>query len=211
MVLISCKEIHANLERNLIYFEYPQPINDSELSKIPNKYVGIFMNNNSVFLNIDNDFIIEKYTSKIKIATSEMDSLKNEFTFKNNYMISKDEKEKYSFCKLKDSLEITINAKNDTVFRFNSNQKAKRINGNLVLSEKENTYWKVKLISLSDKTLKIKHLISDNDLKKLDSLTKKKSKRIDSSTYLINPTRSEFGKLFKLKNLGYDKDFKKVK
>jgi hypothetical protein len=56
----------------------------------------------------------------------------------------------------------------------------------------------------------IKYLYSEEDLKKMDSITKIKSQKIDSTTYLISPSRREFKSFFEVKNFGYDTKFKKV-
>ena len=58
--------------------------------------------------------------------------------------------------------------------------------------------------------LKFKDLYDIKDLKKLDSVTKIKAKNLDSVSYLIKPARNEFKKIFKIKDLGYDREYKKV-
>lgn len=44
----------------------------------------------------------------------------------------------------------------------------------------------------------------------MDSITKIKSKMIDSTSFLISPNKNEIKKFLKLKDFGYDKTFKKI-
>lgn len=81
----------------------------------------------------------------------------------------------------------------------------------MILNQKDSIFWKVKLVSLDKNNLTIKEIYSDNDLKRMDSITKIHSKRIDSVTYIISPSRNEFKKFSKIKDFGYDSKFIKVK
>ncbi|MCA1967451.1 MAG: hypothetical protein LDL23_12495, partial [Flavobacterium sp.] len=98
----------------------------------------------------------------------------------------------------------------DTFFIFSDKQKAKRINGKLVISDKDSIYWQSKLVYLNKDKLVIKYLYSDDDLRKMDSITKVKSKQLDSTTYVIFPSRSEFKRFFEVKNFGYESKYKKI-
>lgn len=212
LILISCKEVSAELEvaGNTFYFENPQPINDSELKSFPNKFLGRYMNEDSLYLNFKKDVISSEYIWKNKIPNTDLDSLKLEFDFIDDEIVSKDGSFKFSYRKLKDGIEI-YDEKIDTIFRFSNTQKAKRINGNLVISQKDSIFWKIKLYSFDEDKLTVKQLYSDSDLKKMDSITKVKAKMLDSSTFIIAPSRSEFKQFFKLKDFGYDTNYKKVK
>ncbi|WP_320815074.1 hypothetical protein [Flavobacterium sp.] len=208
-VIASCREIASVPVGNTFYFDNPQPINDSELKSFPSKFLGIYMNSDSTFLDFQKEVILENFIWKSKIPLTDLDSLKLEFDFSDNEMISKDRSLKFSFRRLKDSIEI-YEKRIDTIFSFSSFQKVKRINGNLVISEKDSAYWNIKLLSFDKDKLTVKQLYSDSDLKKMDSIMKVKSKMIDSTTYVISPSRSEFKKVFKLKNFGYDSRYKKI-
>ena len=191
------------------YFENPQPINDAELSKIPNKFQGLFMSSDSIYLNIKEDIIIKENFYKFMFPLKEMDSLKNEFIFSNGKCISKDKKEVYDYRQLKDSIEFS-NKQIDTFFIFSDSQKAKRFDGKLVLNYKDSIYWKVKSIRLEKNSLKIKYIYSEEDLKRIDSLTKVKATMVDSSSFIIRPSRNEFKHILNLKHLGQDLEYRKV-
>ena len=81
----------------------------------------------------------------------------------------------------------------------------------MVLNFKDSIYWKVKLISLNKNTLTIKQLYSEDDLKRMDSITKIHSKKLDSLSYIISPSRKEFKSFNEIKDFGYDSKFIKVK
>ncbi|WP_310555511.1 hypothetical protein [Flavobacterium sp.] len=205
----SCKDVASEPFGNTYYFETPQPINDSELISIPNKFQGIFMNSDSTYLNIKENIILTEKKYTFYLNKKHLDSLKDDFEIINGKFISKISKEIYNYRELKDSIELT-NKDVDTFFIFSNTQKAKRINGSLVINEKDSIFWKVKLINLDKKNLKITQIYSDSDLKKMDSITKIKSKMIDSSSYIIKASRKEFSKFINLKNFGYQQEFKKI-
>ncbi len=203
----SCKK--AELAGLNFYFENSQPINDSELTKIPNKFQGLFMSSDSVYLNIKENIILEENFYKFKFPLKVMDSLKNVFIFSNGKCISKDDKEEFEYKQFKDSIEFS-KKRIDTFFIFSNSQKAKRFDGKLVLNYKDSIFWKIKLINLEKDDLKIKYIYSEDDLKRLDSVTKVKSKMIDSSSFIIKPSRNEFKRIINLKHLGEDVSYHKV-
>ena len=210
--MISCKQTECNgmPDGNNFYFENPQPINDSELSSIPNKFKGIYRNADSLYLNITNDIIFSERETKFRFHKNEIDSLKQYFDIVDGKYISKNEKEVFNSKKVGDSIEFSFKDI-DTIFKFSESQKAKRINGCLVLNQRDSIYWKVKLMSLNKNTLTIKQLYSDDDLKSMDSITKTHSNKIDSLSYVISPSRSEFKRFNKVENFGFDSKFVKVK
>ncbi len=211
LVFISCKNTEAIPAGNTFYFENPQPINDSELKSFPNNFLGLYMSSDSTYLNFQKDIIIDEYRYKGKIDLLLIDSLKLEFDFLEDMMISKKNKDvKYKYRKLKDSIEIE-DKRMDTIFKFSDFQKAKRVNGNIVISKKDSIYWNIRLFIFDKNNLITQELYSDFDLKKMDSITKVKAKMMDSTTYIITPSKSEFKKFLKLKDFGYERKYKKVK
>jgi hypothetical protein len=210
LMLFSCKQAECSVDGNNFLFQYPQPINDSELSKIPNKFHGIYLNSDSIYLNINDNYIIKENYNRFKIHKTALDSLKNEFDVVNGQYIAKNSKEIYTPKILGDSIELTF--KNiDTIFAFSNNKKAKRVNGQIIISKKDAAFWNIKMISLERNNLKIKEIISNEDLIRMDSITKIKSKMIDSTSFIIAPTRPEFVEFLNLKHFGFEQGFKKIK
>lgn len=208
LLLVSCKE-HAIPVGNTYYFAEPQPINDSEIHFIPNKYLGLYMDEDSTYLNVSRGLITNESFFSFRIHKNSLDSVSDKLVKVNGKYRFKDETTFLEDKIIGDSIEFS-QKEIDTFFIFSNKQKAKRINGKLVLSEKDSIYWQSKLVYLNKDNLIIKYLYSDDDLRKMDSLTKIKSKRLDSTTYIISPSRSEFKRFFELKNFGYDVKFKKV-
>jgi hypothetical protein len=212
VLLVSCKQLASEAvpSGNNFFFENPQPINDSELSSIPNKFQGTYMNSDSLYLNITNNIIFYERETKISFHKNQVDSLKEYFDVVDGKYISKDKKEVFNSKKVGDSIEFA--SKNmDTIFKFSDSQKAKRVNGQLVLNQKDSIYWKAKILIFNKNILIVKQLYSDNDLKRMDSITKIHSKKIDSLSYIISPSRLEFKRFSKVKNFGFDSKFVKVK
>lgn len=211
LLAFSCKRAEAPVEEfgfNL-YFENPQPINDSELSKIPNKFEGLFMDSDSLYINIKNDIVLREYYNKYKFHKKVLDSIKSEFDFVGNQYVSKLNKDVFDYRYIGDSIEFS-NKQIDTFFVFSDMQKAKKIDGKLVLSYKDSIYWKVKSICLEKNILKIVHYYSKEDLKRIDSLTKIKTIMIDSSTFISKPSRNEFKRILNLNKLEGERYYKRV-
>lgn len=204
----SCKE-RAIPVGNTYYFLEPQPINDSELNSIPNKFIGLYVNADSIYLNVSKTMIAEESFFKFQIHKNSLDSIADEIVRVNGKYKFKNETTFLEDKTIGDSIEFS-QIQIDTFFIFSDKQKAKRINGKLVLSEKDSIYWQSKLVYLDKDGLIIKYLYSDDDLIKMDLITKIKSKQLDSTTYVISPSRSEFNRFFEFKNFGYDHKFKKV-
>jgi PBP1b-binding outer membrane lipoprotein LpoB len=208
LLFTSCNE-HAVPVGNTYYFTQPQPINDSELNSIPNKYLGCYVNADSVFLNVSKKMITEERFFKFRIHKNNLDSIADKIVKFNGKYRFKNETTFLDDKIIGDSIEFS-QKELDTFFIFSDKQIAKRINRKLVLSHKDSIYWQSKLVYLNANELVIKYLYSDDDLSKMDSITKIKSKQLDSTSYLISPSRSEFKSFFELKNFGYDQKFKKV-
>ena len=59
ILFASCKE-HAVPVGNTFYFSEPQPMNDSELNSIPDKFIGLYVNEDSIYLNVSKRLITEE-------------------------------------------------------------------------------------------------------------------------------------------------------
>ena len=206
---LSCKRVEAEPAGFNFYFENSQPINDAELSKIPNKFLGLFMNSDSVYVNVQENIILKEYYDKFRFHKKDFDSIKVDFDKVGNKYVSKLNKDIFECKYLEDSIEFS-NKQIDTFFIFSNTQKAKRFDGQLVLNYKDSIYWTIKSIRLEKNRLKIKYIYSDKDLKRIDSLTKIKSTIVDSSSFIIKPSRNEFKRILNLKLLGSDLEYRKI-
>lgn len=174
---------------------------------MPNKFIGNYINQDSTYLIIENQVIYYKWRTKNNISFSEFNSLKDSLKIVDNKIYFDDEFVEYR--KLKDSVEIT-NTNYDTLFSISDFNKAKRIKCLIVLNTKESIYWKIKVLSLNKSTLNLMTLVSEEDLTRLDSLSKNKVQKIDSTKNVIELSKSEFKRMLTLKKLGYIQEYEKL-
>lgn len=209
ITILSCKKADAPADAFALYFEAPQPVNDSELDRFPTKFKGLYVDKDSTFLRIDENAIRFENYNKFKIHKKELDSLIGGYDIVDGRLIVKDTNQKYDMISKGDSIEL-VEKYVDTLFRFSYYNKAKRIDGKLVLSKRDSIFWRVKILTRENNVLRINNILLMEDLKKLDSITAIKSQKLDSTSFVVKPTRREFKSLLELKNFGYEQQFKKV-
>lgn len=208
LLFVSCKE-NAVPAGNTYYFTEAQPINDSDLNSIPNKFLGLYVDEDSIYLKVSKGLITKERFFKFRIHKNSLDSITDKIVNVAGRYKLKDETTFLEDKVIGDSIEFS-QKEIDTFFIFSDKQRAKRMNAKLILSEKDSIYWQSKLVYLNKDELVIKYLYSDDDLKKMDSLTKIKSIQLDSTTFVISPSRSEFKRFFEVKKFGFDRKYKKV-
>lgn len=186
------------LETLDLYFENSQPVNDSELSKIPFKFLGYYCIGENFFMVVTKNQILTKYFDKSRIHRNGLDSLKVDFHVTKDKIISKKVTElEFDYKLIGDSIEL-LDVETDTIFEFSNKQKMKRVGSCLVLNEKDSVFWKAKIIRFDKKSVAIEYLYDWDQLHQFDSLTKIKSKRIDSLKFILSPSRREFKKYLQI-------------
>ncbi|QBZ98716.1 hypothetical protein [Flavobacterium sangjuense] len=207
-LFISCKQADAVPYYGIDFlFKAPQPIDDREVNHLPNRFIGNYTNQDSTNLIIENKTVYYKWKTKNNISFSEFDSIKDSLRILENRIYFDDKF--VEFRKLKDSVEIT-DVNYDTIFSISDFQKVKRIKNSIVFSTKDSIYWKMKILTLDNNRLTIKTLVSDEDLKRMDSLSKIKAQKLDSTKIIVQLSKKEFKKMLTLKRFGYDQNFKKT-
>lgn len=206
---ISCKQTDAAYFGIDFLFKEPQPINDIELKHFPNKLIGSYINQDSTYLIITDKVICNKWIERNNVSLSEFDSVKDSVKIIGNRMYLLDSKKFFDFRKVKDSIEIT-DTYYDTIFSISNFNKANKIKGAFVLNTKDSIYWKIKVLSLDKKNLKLMTLASEDDLARIDSLSKIKVQKIDSTRNVIELSKAEFKRMLTLKNLGHTQEYKKL-
>lgn len=209
-LLISCKQAEVVPYYGVDFlFKEPQPINDNELKKLPNEFLGTYLNNDSTYLIISDKVICYKHITKSAMSNLEFESLQDSVKMVGNKLYVTNQKKYYDYRKIKDSIEITDTAY-DTLFTFSNSNIAKRIKGAIVLNQKDSIYWKIKVLRFNNDTLNITSLVSKNDLARIDSLAKTKVQKIDSTKNVIELSKTEFKKLLSMKKIGYVQEYKKL-
>ncbi|PZO30951.1 MAG: hypothetical protein DCF13_01840 [Flavobacteriaceae bacterium] len=206
---VSCKQREAEYFGIDFLFKESQPINDRELKHFPNKFIGSYISQDSTYLIITDKLIYNKWINRNYISLSEFDSVKDSVKIVGNKMYLLDSKKFFNFRKVKDSIEIT-DTYYDTIFSISDYNKVKRIKGAIVINTKDSIYWKIKILSLDRKNLKLMTLVSEDDLARIDSLSKIKVQKIDSTKNVIQLSKTEFKKMLTLKNLGHTQEYKKL-
>lgn len=206
-LLFSCKQVDAIATETDFSFLEQQPVNDRKINHFPRSIVGNYIDKDSTYLIVTNTNFIYKRVIKSNTSFEELEKIKDSSKVVGNRIYYKNEF--YEFRKLKDSIEIS-SIYYDTLFSISENQIAKKIKNSLVLNTKDSIFWKIKVLNFDKNTLKIKTLTSFKDLDRIDSLSNTKVQKIDSTRNIIQLSRKEFKSMLKLKNFGYDQDFKKI-
>ena len=205
VALMSCKE-ELNEGMLNFYFDNPQPVNDSELSELPSGFRGSYASDDNERLVISDLAIYHENDFSETMHKSKVDSIG---IYKNGKVVF-DTGQVFNAVKRNDSLLI-IGVLRDTIFKLSTTQKAKRINGQLVLSTKDSVFWKANIVSFERDSLKIKHLSTNEDYIAIQPLVKNLKASTDTTFVNINPTRAEFRKILKLRKFGWEKGYKKVR
>ena len=116
--LFSCKQEQTPVGNNFLFVK-TQPINESELSKIPNKFLGNYTNSDSTKLSFTENAIFKETTDKFRFHKRDLDSLKKDFDVIKGKYILKNSKEVFETKTIGDSIEL-YNKKTDTIFKFTS-------------------------------------------------------------------------------------------
>ena len=129
IVFISCKEAITIPIGNNFYFKNPQPINDSELNQIPNKFLGIYIYADSIKLNFTQNGIFQQTNYKFRIHKKNIDSLKTEFEISNANYFLKSSKEVFKSKLIGDSIELS----NSNVDRRQLKKKLQKSNSQFLI------------------------------------------------------------------------------
>jgi hypothetical protein len=207
--ILSCKKAEVVPYEGVVFlFKEIQPVDDNEIASIPNRFIGNYINNDSIYLIVGKNDVFYKWIDKSKISFELFETLKDSMKLVQNKMYFKDNSF-FEYRRLKDSIEIK-EIKYDTIFSISDNQKAVKINRTFVLNTKDSIYWKIRFITFDKNNLKIKDLYSLNDIKRIDSLSKIKSIKTDSIKNVFQLSKKEFITMLALKHLGFERNYRKI-
>lgn len=201
----SCKQ--EMVETNF-YFAEAQPINDTELDKLPDRYIGTYIGNEEDTLVIDAKAMYNKFGYVTGISKDSLKAAAGEGEYLGNALRIDGGKDNYIVKEDKDSVYLHTTYR-DTLFAFSDAAKAKRINGQVVLSRKDSIYWKVSLLSLEKDSLSLRRLTQKTDYASLQAVVKNITVNGDTTVVQLKPTRKEFKKILKVK-LGAERKYKKI-
>jgi hypothetical protein len=210
LLFASCKETKTEETDGGIRFAFtePQPQHDSELDHFPARFTGVYTAKDSTVLTIDRQRVVYERNYKLPIAKNALDSLKSEGNYQKGKFTTNDGKV-YNAVETADSVYIYYTTR-DTIFRLSGNNKIKRINGHLILNEKDSVFWRTSILSIENDSLKWRRLFRYNEVAELQKLVK--DVVIGDTTIIrINPTLKEFKNIIAQKRLGSKTVYKKIK
>ena len=205
--LVACKK-YENVETEY-YFTEAQPVNDSELKDLPSKYINKYVDATGDTLVIEPNTIYYRYYNISAVSKDSLLGKEGEFLSSSTKVESSPRLEVKKIKEDKDSVYVGCLSR-DTLFRFSDVQKAKRMNGQLVLSTKDSVFWKIRLLTVKGDSLQIRYLSEKADYAKLQALVKDIKSNSDTTLVQLKPTRKEFKKLLKLK-LDRNRKFRRIK
>ncbi|MSP84206.1 MAG: hypothetical protein EXR18_00040 [Flavobacteriaceae bacterium] len=207
--ILSCKKAEEVPYEGVVFlFNEIQPMDDNVIVSIPYRFTGSYINIDSTYLVVSKKDVFYKWIDKNKISFELFETLKDSMKVVQNKMYFQDNTF-LEYRKLKDSVEIK-EIKYDTIFSISYSQKVSKINRTFVLNTKDSIYWKIRLITFGNKNLKLRDLYSVNDIRRIDSLSKIKSIKLDSTKNLFQLSKKEFRTMLALKYLGFERNYKKV-
>lgn len=200
--------------KDIIYFDKPQPENVRDLDKIPSSYIGSYIGKDSSILRIDKRLIVKQYIKVWAVSRKEVDT--SEVVFLNgNVVLDKKTKEKYHARIGKDSIYICEDKK-DTLFSLANGNIVRKFKRTLVLNEKHSdNLWSVKLLKLRGGVLRIMDIESKKIFNRLaaelDNEVIRDSARKDTLKMILKPTKRQFKKILKLEDSLVKGEYVKVR
>jgi hypothetical protein len=193
--LISCRKSDAPIAG----FEEPQPIDISNLSKIPNRLFGKYLNIKDSSLLVINENVIKRVINfSGKIHIKELDSVN---VLSGNAVINLKTKERIQVRRIGDSLLFHQNY-TDTIFRLSKMNVLKKYKGyyflNILFDEKN---WETKKVKLSKGKLTISTINSIEEIHNLEKITSSSHDTI-SQVFKFKPTKRQFKKFVKEEGFG---------
>jgi hypothetical protein len=193
--LISCRKSDAPIAG----FEEPQPNDISNLSKIPNRLFGKYLNIKDSSLLVINENVIKRVNNfSGKIHIKELDSLN---VLSGNTVINLKTKERIQVRRIGDSLLYHQNY-TDTIFRLSKMNVLKKYKGyyflNILFDEKN---WETKKVKLSKGKLTISTINSIEEIHNLEKITSSSHDTI-SQVFKFKPTKRQFKKFVKEEGFG---------
>lgn len=193
--LISCRKSDAPIAG----FEEPQPIDISNLSKIPNRLFGKYLNIKDSSLLVINENVIKRVNNfSGKIHIKELDSVN---VLSGNAVINLKTKERIQVRRIGDSL-LFHQKYTDTIFRLSKMNVLKKYKGyyflNIFFDEKN---WETKKVKLSKGKLTISTINSIEEIHNLEKITASSHDTI-SQVFKFKPTKRQFKKFVKEEGFG---------
>ncbi len=205
LLLISCnKRVGSYID-----FAENQPLNVAEISEIPKSFFGNYISSDSTFILIEKDKIIQKWFEEDKTSIEEKDSI-TYLTFYKNYVIDNKTKQKAKFFTKNDSIFWKMQY-SDTIFI--KDEILKLYKDALVINSNIENRIFVDVYKKDNNQIRKFSINSREDFEKLNKEIKIEGQlnfNETDTTITINPSRSQFRKLLRLKGFTFETIYKKM-
>jgi hypothetical protein len=197
-----------------IYFDKPQPDAVKNLKQLPKAYQGIYMDEDSTYLEIDKTSFIHKRQLEWKLTKSELDT-STMYRLDKNFLINTQTLEKIPVQFKHDTIHV-FDEITDTLFTFSKDQLARSFKGNLILSSRQDDdLWEVEMYSLKDGILKYMAFYNNKGIftdfaAMSDSEVIKDSAQTDTVKMILKPSKKEFKKILAKKDSLLVGEFRKI-
>lgn len=203
--IISCnKRVDSYID-----FAENQPLGVDEISEIPKSFFGTYISSDSTFISIEKDKIIQKWFDEQKISIKEKDSV-TYLTFDKNYVIDNDTKQKAIFITKNDSIYWEMKH-SDTIFV--KDEVLKLYKDAIILNTIIEDRIFVDIYKKNNSQIRKFSITSKEDFEKLKKEIKLEGQlnlKETDTTITINPSKSQFRKLLRLKDFSYETIYNKI-
>lgn len=207
-VFISIISCHKRVDSYIDFAEY-QPLGVDEISEIPKSFFGTYISSDSTFISIEKDKIIQKWFDEQKISIKEKDSV-TYLTFDKNYVIDNDTKQKAIFITKNDSIYWEMKH-SDTIFV--KDEVLKLYKDAIILNTTIEDRIFVDIYKKNNSQIRKFSITSKEDFEKLKKEIKLEGQlnlKETDTTITINPSKSQFRKLLRLKDFSYETIYNKI-
>lgn len=190
-----------------VSFTEPMPPGEKDLSKIPLRYRGDYINDDgSVFIHIDNKIIVKEYDYNIRIHRDSMtfwDSLSGD-TLWDKYVGSS----RVVSIDSNGFVSYHVNEE-ETVFAMDLGHQARKFKGRLFLNYPwGESNWTVEQVQLQKGILTFGTISSQAEIEALNESVENTSDTV-ATTY--SPTKKQFKSFVKSEGFGYDEQYHRIR
>jgi len=194
-------------------FEVPQPENVKNLNAFPKSYQGVYIDEDSSFLTIGKNCLVNQYYYNMQISKSDLDSVDNEVIYKNGKIIYVKLDTNFNAKMIKDSIYWKESIL-DTIFRISEDKMVRKYKGYLVLNEKiDSAAYQVHILKLEKRKLTYTQVNSELELVNLKPFSEIIfNDSIGNDTILhFHPSKNEFKDFLKDNSFSNQKVKYKIK
>jgi len=187
-----------------IWFKVPQPEGLSNLKSFPDNIQGKYIAlSDTSTIRIESDEIVQEYRenlimtkTKFHEETGDTVSTDTSFTFADKWDVK--------VMSIGDSVYI-YSSKDDQLFKISDENILREYKGYYFLNYKDSTFWKVKILKMSNDTLEFDYILTDDDIVNILGVTKVETVKDtieDVTKYYLEPSKRQLRKILNRRSKG---------